>query len=93
MSFLTVIKSIGGFFKRVFGAAERRGLTEALVAEIIKVYIPQANVLFSTNEEKREWVVGQLVARGIPESIARLALELGIQAVKDALEVPAEAAQ
>jgi hypothetical protein len=86
MGFLNAFKAIGGFFKRLFTGAEARGLTEALVREILRTYIPQAAGLFGTNAERREWVVAQLVARGIPESIARLALELAIQAYKDELE-------
>lgn len=37
------------------------------------------------NAGRREWAVGVLVKKGVPESIARLAVELGVQAYKQSL--------
>mgnify|MGYP001587210301 CR=1 FL=1 len=40
---------------------------------------------YDTNLERREWVVAILQNRGIPESTARLAVELACQLQKDEL--------
>lgn len=85
MSFLG---SIGGFFKKIgivikdaFIAANGKGLTDAVVS-LALVFVKEAATKFADNAEKREWVVGLLVAKGVPESIARLAVELAYQLFK-----------
>lgn len=89
MSFLG---SIGSFFKKVgkligsaFLAAGGRGLTDSVVA-LALIFVKEAAGKFTDNTEKREYVVAILVKRGIPESIARLAVELAVSLFKKEIE-------
>lgn len=89
MSFLSKVKS---FFASIvhlahlaFDFAKVRGLTDEIVAMAL-VWLRVAERKFVDNAEKREWVVNILVGKGIPESIARLALELAVQVFKAELE-------
>jgi hypothetical protein len=62
-------------------SAGARGLDDALVAVALDL-AKAAAAQFESNVLRRDWVVAQLTARGIPESIARLAVELAVQAIK-----------
>ncbi len=83
--------SLGSFFKKIgkavgeaFLTAGGRGLTD----EVLSIALTWARVAANKamdNAAKREFVVEILVARGIPESIARLAVELAVQVLKKEL--------
>ena len=75
------LRWFGGFLVRVFRAAEANGLTDDIQIEALKL-VRLAASLFDTNEKRREWVLAALKEIGVPESIARLALELAVQFVK-----------
>lgn len=78
-------KKIGSFISKIWGAAEKLGLTDELV-KIALGWVKVADEKYVDNAEKREWVVGILKAKGIPESIARLAVELAVRAFKSELD-------
>lgn len=80
--------SVGNFFKKVAGvaisafqAAGGNGLTDQIVA-LALVFVKEAATKFSDNAEKREWAVQQLIQRHVPESLARLGVELAYQQLK-----------
>lgn len=85
MSILSAIgnafKSFGKFIGPTLKSAAVKGLTD----ELVKQAAAWAKVAASQqldNAGKREFVVNLLVKKGVPESIARLATELGVQAIK-----------
>lgn len=63
--------------------AESRGLTDELF-DLAVMAVTRAQVTFPTNDARFAWAVDQLTAKGIPESVARLAVELAVQKVKAA---------
>lgn len=81
-------------FKRLFGGVKsfvdrvigliRAHVPDEVLARAIQ-YVEAAALKFVDNSQRREWAVKQLVDRGIPESIARLAVELAVQLVKKEL--------
>ncbi len=81
MSFFAFLKSLGRFFKRAFQVAESRGLTDDLIARALTL-VKDAQVRFADNTQRREWVIAALMAAGVKESIARLAVELAVQVFK-----------
>lgn len=93
MSFLS---KISGFFKGFFGKlagliklAKANGLTEEVVV-LAEQWVKVAATKVISDGAKREFVVGVLISKGVPESIARLAVELAYQALKDELDkIPA----
>lgn len=78
MNLLDILKKIGSFAKRAFGIAQERGLTDDMVKLALEL-VQQAQTQFADSAAKREWVVSALQAAGLPESIARLAVELAVQ--------------
>lgn len=85
MSFLS---SVGSFFRkmgvqmgRAFRAAYESGLTEHIVRLAIGIVKDMATSAL-TNTQKRETAVDALRNHGLSESIARLAVELAVQAIK-----------
>ena len=83
MNFLDIFKKIGKLVASAFGAAKDSGLTDEVVELALKL-ARQAASMFVNNYEKREWVVDMLKAQGVPESIARIAVELAVQLIKKA---------
>lgn len=79
-----VFIGIGKGLLKVLRFAESRGLTDDLLDLAIGA-VTNASVRFTSNDERREWAVGQLRNKGTPESIARLAVEAAVQAVKQRL--------
>lgn len=84
--------AIGNFFKKIgqligkaFQAASDNGLTDAIVAQAL-AKVKQLATSALTNAERREQAVSFLIGRGIPESIARLAVELAVQLAKKELD-------
>lgn len=75
-----VFRKLGRFLKQALR------LVDALVSDdVLKMALDWARNAATqqlTNDARREFVVKLLVARGIPESIARLATELAVQLLK-----------
>ena len=78
MSLFSFLKPLGTFLAKAFNAAKSAGLTDQLV-QIALPYVRDANKKFVDNDKRREWVVAKLVAKKVPESIARLVVELAFQ--------------
>lgn len=72
---------LGRLIAKALRFAEDRGLTDDLVDLALK-HVLKAQTDFQTTGERREWVLAQLEAKGVPESIARLALELAVALYK-----------
>lgn len=78
---------IGKFFK---GLGHRVGQLLGVVAESVTdeqvnqaiVYVERAEDELTDNAERREWCVAQLKALGVPEWIARVAVEGALRLVK-----------
>ena len=82
-----VFAAIGKALVRVFKVAEERGLTEDIVNQA-EGLVADAQRQFHDNDTKREWAVAALVAAKVPESIARLAVELAVQVFKKKVAQP-----
>ena len=87
MNLFSFIRSL---LSRVFAAAKSAGLSDALVDQAL-LLARVAGEKFVDNRDRREWVTAVLVARGVPESLARLALELAVQLMKAQLKAKATA--
>lgn len=74
----TAFKKVKGLLARAWGLAEAAGINDELLEFALK-WIRIANTKYVDNTERREWVVSILVGRKIPESIARLVVELSYQ--------------
>lgn len=81
MGLKSILKAIGHFAQRAFGIAKERGLTDQVLNLAIGL-VNQAKSDFTDNDKRREWAVSGLVAAGVRESVARLAIELAVQASK-----------
>lgn len=72
---------VGKFLARVIGIVR-----DAVPEPVLRFAIDKATeaaVKFATNDERREWLVQELMDKtGISESVARLAVELAIQYLK-----------
>ena len=85
MSFKSVFGSlftgIGALVFQAFKVANLRGLTD----DVVKLALQWARVAAAKgldNDSARAFVLRILVEKGIPESIARLALELAVNLLK-----------
>lgn len=67
------LKNIGEVLKEALSKVDERQVLAA---------VRRAAELFVENEQRREFVVKELMLVGVPESIARLALEIAVQALK-----------
>ena len=73
---------LGRLITRALQSGFAPGLSDAVIDAALG-YIRTAGAQFTDNTERREWVVQQLMAKmHLPESIARLAVELAIQLYK-----------
>lgn len=81
MSILGFFKAIGRGILKALQFAERHGLTDDLIDRALSL-VTRAQLDFPDNDTRREWVVGQLTSQKVPESVARLAIELAVQAYK-----------
>jgi len=82
------LKSVGHFFAGIgkllgkgVGFAVKAGLTDPIINLALEK-VREIDVTSASNSEKREAVVAFLKSHGIPESIARLAVEFGVQLLK-----------
>lgn len=89
MSFLTSVKE---FFsgtalhvRRGIEAARSRGLDDALVDLALK-WARVAVHQFADNDQRRAFVIKMLVTKGVPEAVARLAVELAVAILKRELQ-------
>lgn len=82
---LQLLKTIFGIAKslieKAFAASAEAGLTDEIVDLALR-WVRAAAERTVDNAERREWVVAILKANRIPESIARLAVELAYQFYK-----------
>ena len=79
--FLRLFARVGKGIAKALRFAESRGLTDDLV-DLALTHVLKARESFETNEDRRAYVLAQLRGRGVPESVARLALELAVSAYK-----------
>ena len=79
--FVNVFQFLSKGLKGAFRIAQERGLTDEIVGIALR-FVRVAADRYVDNAAKREWVVKVLVARGIPESVARIAVELAVQVYK-----------
>ena len=91
---MNIFKAIGrafvGIGKGILAAlrfAEKHGLTDDLV-DLALSHVATAQVKFITNQERFDYVVGRIQGPFVPESVARLAVELAGQRYKDAISPP-----
>jgi hypothetical protein len=81
-------KSIGHFFANIgklVGKGVQAGVKAGLTDEVLNLAVfaaKEAAKEFTDNNEKREFVVKFLTSHKIPESIARLAVELAVRIIK-----------
>lgn len=85
MNLLTFIRSAISntrrLLTRALRAATDAGLTDDVIALALP-YIKEASSKYIETSARREWVVAQLVSRGVPEGISRIAVELGYRLYK-----------
>ena len=79
-------KSFGKLIVRALQLAGQAGLDEVVVQWALPL-VREASKKFTDNPSRREWVIAALMSRfHIPESIARLAVELAVRLWKNELE-------
>jgi hypothetical protein len=83
--FSSFFQRLGALIKGALGEAVIKGLTDDLI-QIALGAVRFAASQFTDNAERREYVVNFLKSRGVPESIARLAVELAVQLYKKEVE-------
>ena len=75
------IKHLGTLVGNGLKTAHQRGLDEKVV-ELALQWAKVAAEKFVENADRREFVVKMLTTKGIPESVARLAVEIAVQLIK-----------
>lgn len=78
---LRVFQRLGTLIAKALRFAESRGLTDDLV-DLALTHVLKASDFFQTNEHRRAYVLAALRAQGVPESVARLALEMAVALYK-----------
>ena len=81
-AFFSKIKSV---LAKAFQMVKDSGLTDELIL-IALPFVRVASTKYVDNAERREWVVAALMARKVPEGIARIAVELAYKLYKKELE-------
>lgn len=81
MNLGSIFRWLGKVAKKAFGYAQAAGLDDVLINRALGL-VREAAGSDLDNAGKREWVVKALVALGVKESIARLAVELAFQIFK-----------
>jgi hypothetical protein len=81
MALKDVFLSLVGWLRRALSAAAANGLTDQLVREAYWLAKEAASQALE-NESARAFVLAKLREKGVPESIARTALELAVQILK-----------
>ena len=81
---LPFVRKVGDILKRALGIVEK--VVPEAVLEAAETLAKEAITKFVDNDKRRDWVTDQLVSRfGISLSIARLAVELAVQMIKDGM--------
>ena len=81
MAWFDFLTSFGKLIKKALGLAKDAGLTDDVVDLALK-WVRVAASKTIDNSAKRQLVVDLLMAKGVPESIARLATELAYRLYK-----------
>jgi hypothetical protein len=80
------IAAVTGWLKRALAAASANGLTDELVRDAYWLAKKAAETIDDPTDQadakRRAFVIAQFTSRGIPESIARFALEAAVQILK-----------
>lgn len=74
------LKPVGKWVKKAFNFVEKYVSDEMLEKAVSLV--KAARDKFPTSPERRDWVVAELMKIGLPEHLARLAVELAVGIVK-----------
>lgn len=80
MAWYNFFKSVGRFLTRALSFVETYVTDENI--EMALAWARVAAAKFSSNDARREFVVSMLVSRGVPENIARLAVEIAVGLLK-----------
>ena len=83
--FGSIFNKLGSLAKEGLGYAANAGLTD----DIIKLAVVWAKVAAKkaiSNDQRREMVVDILIAKKVPESVARLAVELAVRIIKSRVD-------
>ncbi len=78
------LKPLGGFLKKAIGFVEKYVTDETI--ELAVGWVKVAEHTITDNDARREFVIKMLVGRGIPEHLARLAVELAVGIYKKEVE-------
>lgn len=81
MLILDILIKFGTWLKKCLVAANAAGLTDDII-KLAYSWAKIAAVQLTDNAERREFVVRILVSKGIPESVARFAVEAALQIIK-----------
>lgn len=73
--FTKLFGGVKSLIEKALHLASTSGLTDAIVEKALPL-VRLASDKYVDNAERREWVVKALVAQHVPESIARIAVEL-----------------
>lgn len=84
MFLLDLFKKVKSLLEKVFQAAKDNGLSDEILDQAYR-WAKVAAARFVDNTDRREFVVKMLVARNIPESVARFAVEAAVQLLKKEL--------
>ena len=85
-SLFSLLKRIGSLLMQAFKLADEVGITDELLDLAIK-WAKVAEEKFVDNTARREFVVKMLVTKAkVPESVARLAVELAVRLLKKQLD-------
>lgn len=77
-SLVAFFKKLGALLKKGIIVAAEHGLNDDILKTALE-WVRVAAVQFTDNPTRREFVVKVLTSKGIPESLARLAVELAVQ--------------
>jgi hypothetical protein len=86
MGLTSWFNALTGWLRRSLAAASANGLTDELVRDAYWLAKKAAETIDDPTDaveaKRRAFVIAQLTAKGVPESIARFALEAAIQILK-----------
>lgn len=85
MNLFSFLKPLGSLLRKAFGLAVDAGLTNDLVDVALK-WARVAEGKFVDNDKRRAFVLKMLVTKAkVPESVARLCVELAVRLIKKEL--------
>ena len=83
MFLLSWLKGLGKLIVKGLGHARDLGLNDELMMKALALVKAAAGTT-NTNDQKREWAVRALMVSGVPQPLARLAVELAVITYKAA---------